>query len=442
MLEFQSRRVGLLAAALLLGTAAGAGAQVPGPGAPVGQPMPPPNPESWWTADEPRRPDAYDPLANRRWSKRDEQTRRGFNNGVDASLYRLWGLQPMQSLSLRRGETVYELWYRPTDSTRQAVIRVILRADGETFLQARAGRGCCSPEISRRVDVNVELTGEQRRALAALKADPAWNQPRNVVVSEGEGVLSSVCVDGKSYDLTMLDDQRAVHLRRSCDPAEIGSAANIIRGIVSAARGQDPRIDVLFSERELAGYGQGYAQLVEAGGRIRAASDDVPNTPAPPPAELADERQEAEEEILAADRAFAARASAATSAQAFREFMDAEDGLLFRQGGEPVEGAEAIYQHFGGAAPETGKLRWEPAEAWASETGDFGASWGRSTFLPNGASAPTRAFRYLTVWRRDAEGRWKGLMDMGVPAEDLLPKPAAPTAAPAAAATPPTPRRP
>jgi hypothetical protein len=32
--------------------------------------------------------------AGRRWSKRDAQVRRGFSNGVDASLYRLWGLQP------------------------------------------------------------------------------------------------------------------------------------------------------------------------------------------------------------------------------------------------------------------------------------------------------------------------------------------------------------
>lgn len=387
---------------------------------------PPPDPNAWWTAGDPNQPDAYDPLGNRRWNKRDEQVRRGFSNGVDASLYRLWGLQPLLGLSLRRGEVVYEMWFRPTDSTRQAVVRVILRADGETFVQARAGRGCCGPEIARRVDINAQLTGEQRRELGRLREDAAWSQPRNVVVSEGEGVVSSLCVDGASYDLTLLDDRRAVHLRRSCDPAEIGSAVHIAQALVGAALGKDPRFDVIFADQPFAKYRTAHAQLVESGGRIRAVSDDIPNTPLPPPPELADEREEAEQAILAADRAFAARASQTTAAQAFREFMDGENGLLFRPGGEPLEGAEAIYGYMGGAAPETGKLLWEPVQAWASESGDFGASWGRSRFVPNGAAAPTRAYRYMTVWRRDADGAWKGLMDMGAPADDLVPRAAAP----------------
>ncbi len=393
-----------------------------------------PDPNAWWTNDEPRPEEAVDPLGPRRWSKRDAQVRRGFTNGVDASLYRLWGLQPLQSLALRRSEAVYELWFRPTDSTRQAVIRVILRADGEAFVQARAGRGCCSPEIARRVDINAQLTAEQRRSLLRLREDPTWSQPRNVVVSEGEGVVSSVCVDGASYDLTLLDDRRAVHLRRSCDPSEIGSAASVIQAIVGAARGRDARFDAVFAEQPLARYAQSYAQLLEVGGRIRATSEDTPTTPLPPPPEFADERQEAEQAILAADRAFAARASAGTAAEAFREFMDAEDGLVFRIGGEPLEGAEAIHRYFGAEAPDTGKLLWEPVQAWASEAGDFGASWGRSSFVPNGAATPTRAHRYVTVWRRDPDGEWKGLVEVGIAADDLLARQPSSVVSPAAVA--------
>jgi ketosteroid isomerase-like protein len=121
----------------------------------------------------------------------------------------------------------------------------------------------------------------------------------------------------------------------------------------------------------------------------------------------------------------------ATAAQAFREFMDEDDGLLFRAGGEPLQGGEAIFNHLGGAAPETGKLLWEPVRAWASESGDLGASWGRSRFQPNDPTQPARAWRYMTVWRRDSDGKWKGLMDMGIAADDLVrPAPVAPAAPP------------
>jgi ketosteroid isomerase-like protein len=123
--------------------------------------------------------------------------------------------------------------------------------------------------------------------------------------------------------------------------------------------------------------------------------------------------------------------------------MDEEEGLLFRVDGEPLQGAEAIFNYFGGAAPETGKLLWEPVRAWASESGDLGASWGRSRFQPNDPAQPGRAWRYMTVWRRDADGKWKGLMDMAVAADDLV-RPAAtaplapsPRPAPVPGSTPP-----
>jgi hypothetical protein len=35
------------------------------------------------------------------------------DNGVDPLLYRLWGLQPLQSQLIKRGELVLEVWARP-----------------------------------------------------------------------------------------------------------------------------------------------------------------------------------------------------------------------------------------------------------------------------------------------------------------------------------------
>ena len=343
---------------------------------------------------------------------------RGFSNGVDASLYRLWGLPPLQTQVVRRGEAVFETWYRPTNSARQAVVRVTLRNDGRTFVQARAGRGCCAPEIARRVDIDLELPGEAREAFRRLKDDPLWRQPRHVVVTEGGDVVTSVCVDGASYDLSLVDDRRAVHLRRSCDPAEIGSIAPAARAMIGAALGRDARFDVLFAKEAFDQYQQAYQQLTAAGGSL-AAADSASEAAAAAAATAAASEAASDpvQEILAADRAFAARAGQATAAQAFREFM-AEDGLLFRDDGQPLSG-DAIFEHFGGAAPEQGRLTWAPVQAWASQGGDFGASWGESRWTPNDAAQAPRGARYLTVWRRNEAGEWRGLMEMDVSAKDL-----------------------
>jgi len=396
------------------------------------------DPAVWWADEEPRREARYDPLGGRRANRRVDAARAGFDNGVSPSLYRLWGLQPVQWLTLRRNEAIYEVWYRPTKSTRQAVVRVTLRNDGRAFVQARAGLGCCRPEIDRRVDIDAELPAEARAGLLRLRELPLWNQPRHVAISEaGEVGTASICVDGASYDLTLVEPRRAVHLRRACDHAELGSVAPVTEAVIGAALGRDPRFDDLFTRQDFAVHAAAYQALVDSGGRLTSSAEafgEAPSAPAESTDAAAEAVADAVAEILAADRAFAARASERTAAEAFREFM-AEDGLLFRENGEPIRGRDAIYARFGGAAPERGKLLWEPVEAWASEDGTFGASWGRSRYVPADPAQAQEAYRYLTVWRRDADGRWRGLMDVGVPAKDLLP----PAPAPAAPAQNPTP---
>jgi ketosteroid isomerase-like protein len=220
-----------------------------------------------------------------------------------------------------------------------------------------------------------------------------------------------------------------VHLRRYCDPVEIGSVAPALQAIVGAALGRDARFDAVFEREDYAAYAKAYADLEAGGGGVAAADSSRDAAAEAPPAQAAAEDPAAE--IMAADRAFAARSGEVGAAQAFREFMDA-DGLWLIADSEPIRGAEAIYQALGGAAPSGGRLLWEPVEAWASASGDFGASWGRSRFVPDDPAKPQRAYRYMTVWRRDDEGRWRGLMDMGAAANDLLAAPAAAAAAPPA----------
>jgi ketosteroid isomerase-like protein len=119
-------------------------------------------------------------------------------------------------------------------------------------------------------------------------------------------------------------------------------------------------------------------------------------------------------EVRTADLAFEKRAQEVGAAQAFREFMDETDGLQFG-GGPPKRGAEAIYQAMGGAAPAKSRLEWIPTEAWGAASGDLGVTTGTWTLTVNGASKPLVTGRYVTVWRKNMAGQWKGLIDIGNP---------------------------
>jgi ketosteroid isomerase-like protein len=374
-------------------------------------PPPPPDPETWWSTPDVRN-ELIDPLGGRRPAK----NAAAIPAPVDASVYRLWGLMPLQTQVLRRDETVFEIWVRPVDANRQAVVRATLRTDGRVFLQARAGRGCCGPGVGRRVDIDKELDRNAAQAFRALRSDPLWTQPRHVLVQE-EGAVSALCVDGTSYDITRAELRRSMHVRRSCDPAEVGSAAMVLRTVLGAAMGQDPRFDAAIKggagfEREA----REYAALQARGGRLAPKQDRSDSgrasEPAPAPADEPAE-DDPRAEVLAADRAFAARAQVVGAAQAFREFADPDEGKMWPTGGEPVVGDEAIYAFMGGDAPAQGALLWEPAEAVVSESGEFAATWGRSRSVPNDREQPVSVGRYITVWRKDEDGRWRFLWDLG-----------------------------
>jgi ketosteroid isomerase-like protein len=116
--------------------------------------------------------------------------------------------------------------------------------------------------------------------------------------------------------------------------------------------------------------------------------------------------------VRAADQAFAREAGQAGTAQAFRDFMDPTDGLSYG-GAKPVRGAAAIYQAMGGDAPAKSKLQWAVTNAWGSKGGDMGVTVGDWRMVKIGDTAPKLTGRYVTVWRRDAHGAWKGLIDIG-----------------------------
>lgn len=190
-------------------------------------------------------------------------------------MYRLWALQPLQTQLIRRGEAVLEVWARPAQGVRQAVIRVTLRRDGKAFVQARAGLGCCEAGIGRRIAFDAELTPEKAAALRGVVDSPLWTAPRFVEAQEADGTAGSVCVDGVSWDLTLATAGRTRHLRRACLDEETGQVAPALSAALGAALGLEPRFDVLFPRgADFTDQARRYEQLLARGGALKPAEHD------------------------------------------------------------------------------------------------------------------------------------------------------------------------
>lgn len=129
------------------------------------------------------------------------------------------------------------------------------------------------------------------------------------------------------------------------------------------------------------------------------------------------------EAVRDADVAFAKRSTEVGFARAFKEYADEREGLLYGFEGPPIVGSDAIYKALGGDAPSRWKVDWKPTRWWGSTGGDLGVTVGEYVRTPTTPDRPTLTGRYVTVWRKDAGGHWKALVDIGE--ADPVPPPAA-----------------
>jgi ketosteroid isomerase-like protein len=110
--------------------------------------------------------------------------------------------------------------------------------------------------------------------------------------------------------------------------------------------------------------------------------------------------------VIAAERAFAARAGEVGVARSFLENMT-DDAIVFNP--DPVK-AKSVY---GGRPPEKTpkeggtRLAWWPNWAGIARSGDLGFTTGPAEV--NGK----RSVHFFTVWQKQADGRWKWVYDGG-----------------------------
>jgi len=113
------------------------------------------------------------------------------------------------------------------------------------------------------------------------------------------------------------------------------------------------------------------------------------------------------DDLVSAERAFAADAGARSTRDAFLSAL-ADDGLVLAPA--PTHG-KRVWE---GRPVDKNRLEWAPAVAEIAVSGDLGYTSGPWRFTPEGAGKPTAFGHFFTVWRKQADGKWKVLVDHGV----------------------------
>ncbi len=111
------------------------------------------------------------------------------------------------------------------------------------------------------------------------------------------------------------------------------------------------------------------------------------------------------------DRDFSAMAQEKPMAEAFATYMDAIDGKMISPGAV-TQGEAAIRDAFKDW-PADLKMSWAPDMGHAAQSGDLAVTSGR--WVRTRGDKTVAEGRYVTVWRKNGEGQWKGVIDVGNP---------------------------
>ena len=111
-------------------------------------------------------------------------------------------------------------------------------------------------------------------------------------------------------------------------------------------------------------------------------------------------------QLLAVDADFSAASVAQGSGPAFRRFAAPR---AIAVSGTLVFGPAAIGEAFTGEPGDV--VSWEPRFVDAAESGDLGFTVGDASF--NLVSSPPFYSKYLSIWQRQKNGRWRFVADLG-----------------------------
>jgi len=92
----------------------------------------------------------------------------------------------------------------------------------------------------------------------------------------------------------------------------------------------------------------------------------------------------------------------------------AEDGVALGNGAAPLVGRVAIAKS-ANWDPKVYQLTWTPTDAVMGPSGDVGWTWGHFEGHSKDVNGNpiTTSGRYMTIWRKQADGSWKVALDAG-----------------------------
>jgi ketosteroid isomerase-like protein len=128
---------------------------------------------------------------------------------------------------------------------------------------------------------------------------------------------------------------------------------------------------------------------------------------------LADKSSRPESLLIELDRQFAKLATDTSIGKAFDQYLD-DDALQLPEGGSAVRGRSAIVQGLM-SLDEKAKLLWQPKEARMAKSEDLGYTWGLYQLILSGDPGKLQVHhgKYVSIWRKNAAGNWKLILDMG-----------------------------
>ena len=156
-------------------------------------------------------------------------------------------------------------------------------------------------------------------------------------------------------------------------------------------------------------------------GSPQSASGQVfePGAPSTAPNPLADPTVKPGKMLLYDLEARFARDVAARGGAAFADWF-ADDGVALGNGAPPKIGKVAVTKS-ADWSPAAYQLTWTPTDAVMGPSGDMGYTWGHFEGHSKDANGNpvTTTGRYMTIWRKQANGDWKVVLDAGAnePAE-------------------------
>jgi ketosteroid isomerase-like protein len=100
--------------------------------------------------------------------------------------------------------------------------------------------------------------------------------------------------------------------------------------------------------------------------------------------------------------------------KAFLEYME-EDAVLLRDNHMPIIGADAV-QYISSINDSSFNISWEPQGGDVAESGDMGYTFGLYQLK---TETEEQRGTYITIWRKQKDGKWKYVLDAGTQGLEL-----------------------